>query len=280
MNKSRPELYRSYPLEDIHVVRSGEGGDGRTVEAYAAVFDQEAEIQDFEGHYLESIDRSAFNRAIDHARPDNNGGRWRVTVLYNHGMTIHGTPAERFSVPIGVPVDIRAEARGVLTRTRYNESPLGDEILEAIRSGSVLSQSFTGKIVRSDPSLRRGSTYQPRNGALPAVRRLELGLREYGPTPFPAYSGAEVVGVRMTVPGTWRAEDDDEDGAGDGDETARNEQIDNGTPPNGGPASGDPLEAEHSTRYHQNALYRLRTEEMLRAAGITLPEREQGGRVL
>ena len=39
-------------------------------------------------------------------------------------------------MPIGVPVDIRAEARGLLTRTRYNETPLAEEILENIRAGS------------------------------------------------------------------------------------------------------------------------------------------------
>lgn len=268
MSKSRPELFRSYPLEDIHILRSGEGGDGRTVEAYAAVFDQEAEIQDFEGHYLESIDRTAFNRAIDHARPENNGGRWRVTVLYNHGMTIHGTPAERFSIPIGVPVDIKAETRGVLTRTRYNASPLGDEILESISSGSVLSQSFSGKIIRSDPVLRRGATYQPKGGALQTVRRMELGLREYGPTPFPAYTGAEIVGVRMSVPGTWTPEDDEPDEPEEATEDV-NDQNNEGTPSDDGPATGDPLASEHSARHHQHALYVLRSKELREREGIT-----------
>ena len=36
-----------------HHPRPRTGGDGRTVEAYAAVFDDPAEINDHEGHYIE-----------------------------------------------------------------------------------------------------------------------------------------------------------------------------------------------------------------------------------
>jgi hypothetical protein len=45
--------YRSFPLEDIHV-RSG--GDGRTVEAYAAVFGAPAKVKDQDGQYMEEMD--------------------------------------------------------------------------------------------------------------------------------------------------------------------------------------------------------------------------------
>src|SRR5258708_37506279 len=43
---------RSFPLQDIHVRSSG---DGRTVEAYAAVFGVPAEVKDQSGHYMEDI---------------------------------------------------------------------------------------------------------------------------------------------------------------------------------------------------------------------------------
>ncbi len=259
-SSSRAEslFFRTYELEDIQIMRSEQGGDGRTVEAFAAPFDQEAEITDHEGHYIEVIDRTAFNRAIDHA---SRSARSPVRVMYNHGMTIHGTPAERFSIPIGVPLEIRADQRGLLTRTRYNETPLAQEILEAIRSGAITAQSFTGRIVRSDPQLRRGARYSPDTGGrLPTVRRMELGLREYGPTPFPAYSGAEILGVRMSTPGGAGLDPDGYDDA-------------SGTPPDEGPAAGDPQApgegGEHSTRsYHQHALYRLRSVELREKAGL------------
>jgi len=257
---SRAEFMRMYPLEDMHIIRSADGGDGRTVEAFAAVFEDPAEIHDHEGHYIEVIDRAAFNRAIEHASRARGGFPGAVKVLYNHGMTIQGTPSERFSMPIGTPVEIRAEARGLLTRTRYSETPLADEVLESIRSGSITSQSFTGRIMRSDPQLRRGDRHRPDSaGALRTVRRTELGLREYGPVLWPAYSGAEILGVRMSTPGSFSQDPDD--------------QQDPGTPPDEGPAAGDPLtrsdDGEHSARYHQHTLYVLRSREQRERAGLT-----------
>ena len=256
--RARVDYFRTYDLEDIHIVRSGQGGDGRTVEAYAAVFNTAAEIHDHEGHYLEEIDPAAFNKVLaDVSR--SRGGFGSVKCMYNHGMTIHGTPSERGSVPIGVPVEIRPETRGLPTRTRYLETPFADEILENIRSGAITAQSFTGRIVRSDPSLRRGETYRPRNGSLTTVRRHELGLREYGPTPFPAYSGAEMVGVRMALPGSF------EDGP-----DLIDEGLDVGTSPDEGAARGEPLVPdEHSARYHQHALYAMRSRELRESKGLT-----------
>ena len=246
--------FRTYGLEDIHIVRSGQGdATGRLVEAYAAVFDSPAEIQDFEGHYTEEIDPGAFNKVLaDISR--SRAGLGKVKVMYNHGMTIHGTPSERGSMPIGTPVSIQPEARGLLTLTRYSETPFADEILENIRNGAITAQSFTGRIVRSDPQLARGDRYRPSRGKLPLVRRMELGLKEFGPTPFEAYSDAEIVGVRMSTPGTWEPD----------------EEQDPGTSPDEGAAAGEPLtgDGEHSARYHQHALYRLRSEELREKAGL------------
>jgi HK97 family phage prohead protease len=254
----RAEFMRMYPLEDMHIIRSADGGDGRTVEAFAAVFDQQAEISDHEGHYLEEIDRSAFNRAIDHARASRGGLPGAIKVLYNHGMTIQGTPSERFSVPIGVPVEVRAEPRGLLTRTRYSETPLADEILESVRAGSITSQSFTGRIIRSTPQLARGDRYRPRRGELTVVRRTELGFREYGPVLWPAYTGAEILGVRMSTPGSFSPDPD--------------EEQDPGTAPDDAPAAGDPLSrtdgGEHSARYHQHELFLLESKARREAAGL------------
>lgn len=199
-----PQLFvRSYPLEDIKILSRAQGSeyaDGRTVEAYVAVFDREAEIHDSQGHYLEVIDRSAFNKAINDARPQGGRNVWRTGVFYNHGMTLHGTPSDRFSVPLGSPLDIRVEDRGLLTVTRYNKTSLADEILESIGSGDMTGHSFTGRIVRSDPAPTRRGYQRSASGQLQRVRRMELGLKEYGPTPFPAYVDTAVVGVRSMLP--------------------------------------------------------------------------------
>jgi HK97 family phage prohead protease len=259
-SRAEPVYFRTYELEDIHIVRSAQGdATGRLVEAYATAFNSPAEIQDFEGHYIEEIDPAAFNKVLaDIGR--SRAGFGKVKVMYNHGMTIHGTPSERGSMPIATPVDIRPEARGLLTLARYSDTPFADEVLENIRNGSITAQSFTGRIVRSDPQLRRGAKHYPRNGELPRVRRMELGLKEFGPTPFEAYSGAEIVGVRMSTPGTWEPDESEHDEA---------------LPPDEEAAAGEPLtraddggEVEHSARYHQHALYRMNSEEKRKAAGL------------
>ena len=186
------ELYaRSWALDDIEILRGADGGgDGRTVRAYAAVFDTPAEISDQHGHYMEQIDRRAFNRQLGL-------GISRVSVFYNHGLTLHGTPAGGLgSVPIGSPVEIKADGKGLLTVTRYNRSELADGVLEAIRNGDIRGYSFRGRIFKSNPDrlprVQRGS-------ALPTVTRMELGLSEYGPTPSPAYAEAGILAIRAAL---------------------------------------------------------------------------------
>jgi phage head maturation protease len=256
----RLELFRSYPLEEAHVVTRAEGdGSGRLVEAYCAVFDEAAEIYDHEGHYEEEIDRAAFNKRIADVQRSR-AGYGLVKCIYNHGLTLHGTPAERFSLPPAVCKHISAESRGVLTRSYYLDTPLGNELLEMWREGAVSAQSFTGAIIRSTPELRRGEKHRPKGGQLMRVRRLELGLKEYGATPFPAYAGAELVGVRMSPLGTFQAAGDDE------------QSEEQALPPDEEAAAGEPLARtdgeEHSARYHQHALYVLRAKEAREKAGL------------
>jgi phage head maturation protease len=258
----RQELFRTYGLEDAHIVRTADGdSSGRVVEAYCAVFDEPVEIHDFQGDYEEEIDRTAFNKRIEDVRRSK-AGFAGVKCMYNHALTIHGTPSERFSMPCAVTEHISAEGRGVLTRARYLDTALGNEVLELWRSGAISAQSFTGAIIRSTPELRRGGKYHARDGKLQRVRRLELGLREFGGTPFPAYDGAELVGVRMSPLGTWQAAED-EDG----------QYEEQALPPDAEAAPGEPLSRddsgdEHSARYHQHRLFILRSKEAREKAGL------------
>lgn len=176
---------RTWALEGIEIER---GGDGRTVTAYAAVFDTPAEIRDQHGHYIEEIDRAAFNRELTRSRPQGGRDYWLTKVYYNHGSDLSGKPNGLLSVPLGSPVDIKADGKGLLTVTRYNKSELADSVLEAIRAGDIRSQSFRGRIYKSDKRASRGG--------LPTIRRSELGLAEYGPTPSAYYADAAIVAVR------------------------------------------------------------------------------------
>src|SRR5690606_34057674 len=91
------------------------------------------------------------------------------------------------------PLEVRVDGRGLYTRTRYHRTPLADEVLEAIREGSIRGYSFGGVFLQSNPARvpRRRA-----DGTLPTVTRTETKLAEYGQTPVPAYEGAAILGVR------------------------------------------------------------------------------------
>ncbi len=275
---------RSYPLEDIRILSRAQGSeyaDGRTVEALIAVFDREAEIHDGQGHYKETIDRSAFNKAIADSRPQGSRQAWRTGVFYNHGMTLHGTPSDRFSIPLGSPVDIRVERSGdhygVLTVTRYNRTPLADEVLESIVSGDITGHSFTGRIIRSDPQRPPRGGFRRGTNGLPVVKRLELGLGEYGPTPFPAYIDTAVVGVRSmlaaSLPALLSITSDDDPVPGDepeDDEVERSgEPVDSDTSPDEEAVTDEPPTEGHSSRDPEMARHQIR--QKIAAARRTRP---------
>jgi HK97 family phage prohead protease len=252
------DIRRDCQLEDIHILRTGEGDStGRVVEAYAAVFGQPAIIRDHQGHYEEEIDRGAFDDRLTQISRSRRGVAAALRVLYNHGRTAEGIPAPEFQKPLGRPVEVRAESRGLLTRTEYARTPLAEEVLELIRAGAVTAQSFVGGIIRSDPELRGpGDKYRARNGQLTRVRRLALGLREYGPVLWEAYSGAEILGVRMALPGAPDL---------DFDPPVDEEYV----PDMAGDGTGSAPEDATSARYHQHALYRMLSEEKRAAVGLT-----------
>lgn len=180
---------REWALDDIEIIRGGQGGDGRTVEAYATVFDSPTEVKDQHGHYMETIHRSAFDEVL-------RGGISRVSCFYNHGMNMNGSPSDRWSVPIGTPLEIRPDGKGLRTITRFNQGNDADQILEAIKNDAIRGYSFRGPIRQSEPrrvpSARSGM-------ALPTVTRMKLGLTEYGPTAAPYYAGAKVLALRSRL---------------------------------------------------------------------------------
>jgi HK97 family phage prohead protease len=181
----RLEITRTVPLLDYEIDRSG---DGRTVTAYAATFGNTYEVRDQEGHYDELVNGAAFNKVLARA-----GSIGNVAVHFNHGLTLWGTPSDRYSMPIGTPEEIKPDGRGLLTRTRYANTDLGDEVLQLWRDGAIRGQSFRGAAYQS-----RTVTSNGPNGR-PVIERLQLGLREYGPTPNPANADAGLVAIRSQL---------------------------------------------------------------------------------
>lgn len=184
---SRMLTTRAFTCEDIHVRQDG---GGRIVEAYAAVFNVRQEIRDFDGHYMENIDSHSFDRTIQlRHQPGKPSG---FQVLFNHGADISGRTSGHLTLPIGVPVDVKADNKGVFTATRYLENPLAESVLQTIKGGGLRGQSFTGAMRRSVKSWPDGR----RSDALPMITRREIEMREYGPAVFPAYVDAAITGTR------------------------------------------------------------------------------------
>lgn len=170
---------RYAPLDDLEVRSTA---TGRQLHAYAAVFGRDQEIRDREGHYFERIAPTAFDRTIGQRGTN-------FQVLFNHGRTIHGDSSERYSMPIGVPAEVRADGRGLWTVTEIATTPLGDEVLALADSGALRGMSFSGQF-RATRAAGKG------DGGLPVKERTEVAMVEYGPTPFPAYADAAIVAVR------------------------------------------------------------------------------------
>lgn len=182
---------RSFPLEHI-AVRSD--GLGRTVEAYAAVFASPIECDGFYyvdqdpfddefGPHLEQIGRTAFDKTLSERGLD-------FQVLFNHGMDIYHNPAERYSMPLGTPIELKVDTKGLWTVTRYAATPLSDEVIELINNGSIRGQSFRGQVMDAKLTPRKSET------DLDLVEFTTIALKEYGPCTFPAYPEASIEQVR------------------------------------------------------------------------------------
>jgi HK97 family phage prohead protease len=254
---------RGYALEDLHV-RSD--GSGRVVEAYAAVFNTRAEIMDQDGHYFESLSPNSFDRTIQHKAPS------RFGVLFNHGMTITGAPNPAATMPIGVPLDVKADERGVWTATRYLDNPLADQVLDAIKAGAIRAQSFSGRFTRSQRSYPDGRG----TGKLPQITRSEVDMREYGPAVFAAYEEAAILGTRsvelfvralMAAPPDER-EDLLKNFEGLTTPIMDSGALDLGTPSDGPAATDDPHASDDDQREHSARSLRSHIRDERKRLGI------------
>ncbi len=173
-------MFQRYaPIDDMST-RSEAGA--RYIDAYAAVFSRDQEIRDRQGHYMERIAATAFDRTLSQR-----GSNFQV--LFNHGRTIHGVSSERYSMPYGVPAEVRADSRGVWTSTKVMDTPLGDEVHTLARDGALNGMSFSGQFKATRPAGKHDS-------GLAIKERTEIAMTEYGATPFPAYAEAQIVAVR------------------------------------------------------------------------------------
>ena len=174
---------RTFQLEDMTVRADG---SGRVVESYFAVFAPiRSEVMDQDGHYMEENSPGLFTKTLAERGLN-------IPVFYNHARTLDGTPAGELSVPIGAPLEIRPDERGVFNAVRYLENPLADSILDGIRNRAINGMSYSGRFVKSAKSWPAGRG----RGKLALIVRQESAIREFGPTAIPQFPEAAILGTR------------------------------------------------------------------------------------
>ncbi|WIF20502.1 major capsid and protease fusion protein [Rhodococcus phage Jflix2] len=167
-------------------------GDGRTLEGYAAVFDQDTEINSWEGRFTERIAKGAFKKTLRERKP---------IMQYDHGRD-----SRVGSVPIGVYEDIREDEHGLFVSGRVFDNPVVEPIRQAIEGGAVTGMSFKFRVTRDEWFDKNGKRvrgdeiskllWEPGDRGPLARTIREVSLYEAGPVSTPAYGGTSV-GVRM-----------------------------------------------------------------------------------
>lgn len=166
-----------------------EQGDGRTLTGYAAVFNQNTEINSYEGRFVEQVARGAFKKTLSE-------GKFPL-LQFNHGRD-----SRTGQVPIGVFTSLREDDHGLYVEARMFPNDLVEPIRQAIAAGAVSGMSFTFQVVRDSwydnqgTEVRGDEIYRllydaGDRGPLKRVVR-EVKLMEAGPVCYPAYAGTEV----------------------------------------------------------------------------------------
>lgn len=170
---------------------SEEAGDGRTLEGYAAVFNQSTDINSWEGRFSEDISPGAFAKTLSERKP---------IMQFDHG---HDSRVG--NVPIGVYTELREDDNGLFVRGRMFDNPVVEPVRQAIEAGAVSGMSFKFKVNRDEWRDAQGNLVRPEElGRLlyepgdrgPLQRTIkEIQLFEAGPVVTPAYEQTSV-GVR------------------------------------------------------------------------------------
>jgi HK97 family phage prohead protease len=152
--------------------QDGAGGDGRTLEGYAAVFNSTARIKDMQGDFDEVILPGAFKRSLEQ----------RMPVL----QFDHGKDPRIGGVPIGTIERLAEDSRGLHVRARLFTHPDVERVREAIAGKAVKGMSFRFAIAKG------GDKWTSRGGDVDLREIREAETHELGPVVFPAYDHTSV----------------------------------------------------------------------------------------
>lgn len=150
---------------------SRSGGDGRTLEGYAAVFGHPARITDLKGDFEETILHGAFSRSL---------GRRTPVLQFEHGRD-----PRVGAVPIGTFEDVREDGRGLFVRARLFDNATVEPVRQAIAGGAIRGMSFRFQVPDG------GDTWS-RSGGVERREVRDADVYEAGPVVFPAYDTTSV----------------------------------------------------------------------------------------
>lgn len=131
--------------------------EGRTIIGYASTFGNRDLVGDV-------VVAGAFKKTLSERKPK---------VFYNH------------MYPIGSPVEIHEDSKGLYTESKMSRTPRADEILELVKDGVINEMSIAYEVLQYEDDSEKGVRYLK-----------ELKLFEYGPVDFPANENAVIEGVK------------------------------------------------------------------------------------
>lgn len=170
-------IARSAPTDNVVrqvEFRAEPSNDGLTLDGYAAVFNVDTTIEDWDGPFIERIAPGAFKRSLGQRTP---------LLQFDHGM--HPLIG---SIPIGSIRSIREDGHGLKVRARLSDNWLVEPVRDAIRDGAITGMSFRFRITKD------GQRWERIDGM--DVRTItDVELYEVGPVVWPAYEQTSV-GVR------------------------------------------------------------------------------------
>lgn len=192
---SAPASAPAICLRAVEFRATGDAGDGRTLEGYAAVFNTPTRIQSWEGEFDEEIAAGAFKGTL----------RKRTPVL----QFDHGRDQRTGSVPIGSIDELSEDQQGLFVRARLFDNELVQPIQQAIAGKAITGMSFRFQVADERWTDSKGVKVKAgeldellwnpgdRGPLLRTILRVDP-LYELGPVVFPAYD-ATSVGVRSLL---------------------------------------------------------------------------------
>jgi HK97 family phage prohead protease len=170
----RENLVRAMP-GDCKLRSAGTGKP--TMVGHFAVFNQWAEINSaVEGHFMERVAPGAFAKTIRENRD-------RIKCLFHHGLD----PQIGIKV-LGPVAQLGEDEEGVFFEVPLLDTSYIRDLLPGLEAGEYGS-SFRFTVIR-DEFVGRPRASESNPHGIPERTLTELKLKEFGPTPFPAYGNA------------------------------------------------------------------------------------------